>query len=82
MRIKGELLCDPFCGVHPPENGTIATDVLLLRLIALRHCTAGRERTDPGLFEPYPDNATASLGESSAFAWKEGQPGLCSDLNP
>ena len=43
--VKGELLFDPFCSVRLPENGTIATGVLLLRLTVLRGLQ-GWARTD------------------------------------
>ncbi|MEI6715676.1 MAG: hypothetical protein WCO60_18140, partial [Verrucomicrobiota bacterium] len=82
-RVKGELLFDPFCGVRLPANGTIATGVLLLRLIALR-LLHGWARTDgPRAFlSPIRTTPPPRWGNPQRLAWKKDQPGLCSDLNP
>jgi hypothetical protein len=83
LRVKGELLFDPFCGVRLPENGTIATGVLLLRLTALRELH-GWARTDgPRAFlSPIRAMPPPRWGNPQRLAGKEDQPGLCSDLNP
>ena len=48
--VKGELLFDPFCGVRLPENGPIATGVLLLRLTALRELDGWEQKGMAYLF--------------------------------
>jgi hypothetical protein len=83
LRVKGELLFAPFCGVRPPENGPMAKGVLLLRLIALR-LLHGWARTDgPRAFlSPIRAMPPPRWGNPQRLAWKKDQPGLCSDLNP
>ena len=78
--VKGELLFAPFYGVRPPENGTIATGVLLLRLTALRELH-GWARTDgPRAFlSPIRALPLPRWGNPQRLAWKKDQPGLCFD---